>query len=283
MARPREPDPSLLSINTATLWESCNLRRAVEAIGRHGIRGIAPWRDRIAEAGLGEAARILGDSGLVVTGLCRGGMFPSADSRGRQAAVDENRRAIDEAATIGARCLVIVAGGLHPGSKDLLGSRLMVRDGLGAILEHARSSGIPLAVEPLHPMYCADRACINTLGQALDLCDELDPPASGAVGVVVDVYHVWWDPHLQRQIARAGNRRLLGFHICDWLVPTRELLRDRGMMGDGVIDIPQIRGWMEAAGYRGMHEVEILSVNHWWKKDPDEVLSMCRARHQMAS
>jgi sugar phosphate isomerase/epimerase len=283
MARTHEPDPALLAINTATLWESCDLRRAAKAIAGHGIRGIAPWRDRVAEAGLGEAARILRDTGLVVTGLCRGGMFPAPGPRERQAAIDDNLRAIDEAATLQARCLVIVAGGLPPGSKDLPGARAMIRDGLGNILDHARSTGIPIAVEPLHPMYCADRACINTLGQALDLCDELDPSGSGGIGVVVDVYHVWWDPDLERQIARAGQARLLAFHICDWLVPTRDLLRDRGMMGDGVIDIPRIRGWMEAAGYRGRHEVEILSANHWWKKDPDEVLSMCRTRHQTAS
>ena len=279
----REPDPALLSINTATLWESCNLHRAAEAIRRHGIRGIAPWRDRVAEAGLRDAARIVRDNGLVVTGLCRGGMFPAAGRKERRAAIDDNLRAVDEAATLEARCLVIVAGGLPPGSKDLAGARHMVRDGLGEILHYGRSAGVPVAVEPLHPMYCADRACINTLGQALDLCDELDPSASGAIGVAVDVYHLWWDPQLQRQIERAGEKRLLAFHMCDWLVPTRDLLLDRGMMGDGVIDIPQIRGWMEAAGYRGMHEVEILSASHWWKKDPDEVLSTCRIRHQTAS
>jgi sugar phosphate isomerase/epimerase len=283
IARTRQPDPALLSINTATLWESCDLRQAAEAIRRHGIRGIAPWRHRVAEAGLPDAARIVRDNALVVTGLCRGGMFPADGRKERQEAVDDNLRAIDEAAALQARCLVIVAGGLPAGSKDLAGARAMVRDGLGEILDHARSARVAIAVEPLHPMYCADRACINTLGQALDLCDELDASGSGAIGVAVDVYHVWWDPQLQRQIERAGEKRLLAFHICDWLVPTRDLLRDRGMMGDGVIDIPQIRGWMESAGYRGMHEVEILSADHWWKKDPDEVLSMCRTRHQTAS
>jgi sugar phosphate isomerase/epimerase len=278
----REPDPGLLSINTATLWESCDLRQAVEAIRRHGIRGIAPWRDRVAQAGLTEAARILRDSGLVVTGLCRGGMFPAPTRSQREAAIDDNRRAVDEAAAIGARCLVIVAGGLPEGSRDLPGARAMVRDGLAATLDHARAAGVPVAVEPLHPLYCADRACINTLEQALDLCDELDASRSGEIGVLVDTYHVWWDPRLRGQIERAGAKRLLGFHLSDWLVPTRDLLRDRGMMGDGVIDIPQIRVWMEAAGYRGMNEVEILSANNWWKKTPDEVLATCRARHQTA-
>jgi sugar phosphate isomerase/epimerase len=156
----------------------------------------------------------------------------------------------------------------------------MVRDGLGEILEHARSAGLPLAIEPLHPMYCADRACVNTLRQALDLCDELAGKSGEGMGVAVDVYHVWWDPELKAQIERAGDRRLLAFHLCDWLVPTTDLLLDRGMMGDGVIDLPLIRSWMEAAGYRGMHEVEIFSKDNWWKREADEVLGICRARHQ---
>jgi sugar phosphate isomerase/epimerase len=131
-------------------------------------------------------------------------------------------------------------------------------------------------------MYCADRACVNTLAQALDLCDELDRNGSGALGVVVDAYHVWWDPLLKTQIERAGEKRLLAFHICDWLVPTTDLLTDRGMMGDGVIDLPLMRTWMEEAGYRGFHEVEILSSGNWWRRDPDEVLATCRMRHQTA-
>jgi sugar phosphate isomerase/epimerase len=129
-------------------------------------------------------------------------------------------------------------------------------------------------------MYCADRACVNTLGQALDLCDELDSAKTGALGVAVDVYHVWWDPGLKAQIERAGDKRLLAFHLCDWLVPTTDLLLDRGMMGDGVIDLPLIRSWMEAAGYRGCHEVEIFSARNWWKREPADVLSVARRRHQ---
>ena len=274
------PNPDLLSINTATLWESCNLRQAIDGLRRHNIHGIAPWRDRVAEAGVKEAARMIRDNGLTVTGLIRGGFFPAADRKGRQAAIDDNRRAIDEAATIEAKCLVLVAGGLPKESKDLGGAREMVRDGLGEILDHARSSGVPLAIEPMHPMYAADRGCVNTLAQALDLCDELAGKTSGDMGVAVDVYHVWWDPDLARQIERAGEKRLLAFHLCDWLVPTTDLLYDRGMMGDGVIDIPLVRSWMEAAGYHGMHEVEIFSKQNWWKRAPDEVLGICRVRHQ---
>jgi sugar phosphate isomerase/epimerase len=274
------PDPGLLSLNTATVREKWNLREAIEGCARHGIRGISPWRDKLAALGVKEAARLVRDHGLTVTGLCRGGMFPAADRKERQAAIDDNLRAIDDAAALGARCLVLVAGGLPAGSTDLKGTREMVRDGIGEVLERARGAGVPLAIEPLHPMYCADRACINTLAHALDLCDELDSGKGGALGVAVDVYHVWWDPALQAQIERAGDKRLLAFHICDWLVPTADLLNDRGMMGDGVIDLPLIRSWVEAAGYRGFHEVEIFSARNWWKREPDDVLSVARRRHQ---
>ena len=274
------PDPELLSINTATLGDKRNLRREIEALRRHNIRGIAPWRDEVGEIGAKQASRMIRDNGLVVTGFVRSGFFPAADRKERQAAIDDNRHAIDDAATLEAKCLVLVAGGLPKESKDLAGAREMVRDGLGEILDHARSTGVPLALEPLHPMYCADRACVNTVRHALDLCDELGGKSGGGIGVAVDVYHVWWDPELKSQIERAGDKRLLAFHICDWLVPTTDLLLDRGMMGDGVIDIPLIRSWMEAAGYRGMHEVEIFYKNNWWKRDADEVLGVCRARHQ---
>ena len=272
------PDPELLSLNTATVRDKWKLRQIIEGCSRHGIRGISPWRDKLAEMGAKNAARAIRDHGLTVTGLCRGGMFPAADRNGRQAAIDDNLRAVDDAAVLEARCLVLVAGGLPPGSKDLAGARAMVRDGIGEVLDHARSAGVPLAIEPLHPMYCADRACVNTLAQALDLCDELGE----GVGVAVDVYHVWWDPQLSAQIERAGDKRLLAFHICDWLVPTTDLLTDRGMMGDGVIDLPLIRSWMERAGYRGFHEVEIMSSRNWWRRDPEEVLATCRVRHQTA-
>jgi len=276
------PDLELLSLNTATVREKWNLRQMIEGCGRHRIPGISPWRDKLAEMGAKEAAKAIRGNGLTVTGLCRGGMFPGADRKVRMAAIDDNRRAIDDAATLEAKCLVLVVGGLPAGSKDLPGAREMVRDGIGAVFDHARSAGVPLAIEPLHPMYCADRACVNTLAQALDLCDELDPNGNGALGVVVDVYHVWWDPLLKAQIERAGDKRLLAFHVCDWLVPTADLLTDRGMMGDGVIDIPLIRSWMDEAGYRGFHEVEILSSRNWWRRDPDEVLATCRRRHQTA-
>jgi sugar phosphate isomerase/epimerase len=274
MASDQSPDPTRLSINTATLWESCNLAEAAEALQRHGIRGIAPWRDRVAEVGVTHARRVIDDCGLTVSGLCRGGMFTAVDGAGRRAAIEDNLRAIDEAETLGARCLVMVCGGLPSGSKDLQGARQMVRDGLGAILDHARASGVPIAIEPLHPMTAADRSVINTLRQALDLCDELDPRTTGALGVAVDAYHVWWDPELKVQLDRAGKARIHGFHICDWLVPTTDLVLDRGMMGDGVIDLQLLRSWVEENGYDGMHEVEIFSKNNWWKRPVDEVLQV---------
>jgi sugar phosphate isomerase/epimerase len=279
MNRSAPPDPQLLSLNTATVREKWSLREMIAGCARHRIPGISPWRDHVAQLGTKDAAKMIRDHGLRVTGLCRGGMFPASDRRGRRAAIDDNLRAIEDAAILEAHCLVLVVGGLPPGSKDLPGAREMVRDGIGAVLDHARSAGVPLAIEPMHPMYCADRGCVNTLAQALDLCDEL----GAGVGVAVDVYHVWWDPALQAQIERAGEKRLLAYHICDWLVPTTDLLLDRGMMGDGVIDLPLVRSWMAGAGYRGFHEVEIFSVRNWWKRDPDEVLMLCRERHQSAS
>ena len=284
------PDPDLLSINTATVRQQWPLPEIIAGLVRHGIRGISPWRDQVAAMGLRQAAARIRDGGLVVTGLCRGGMFPAEDRHGRRAALDDNRRAVDEALTLGARCLVLVVGGLPKDpsgrivSKDLPGARAMVRDGLGELLEYARAGGMPLAIEPLHPMYAADRACVNTLGHANDLCDELAPSGREGLGVAVDVYHVWWDPALAAEIARAGEReRLFAYHICDWLVPTTDLLNDRGMMGDGVIDLPLIRKWMTDAGYRGLHEVEIFSTGNWWRRDPDEVLLTCRRRHADAS
>lgn len=267
-------EPSRLSLNTATVRERWTLRECIEGCARHGIGGIAPWRDMLAACGVAEAARMIGDHGLTVTGLCRGGMFPASSQPEFQRNLDDNRRAIDDAAAIGARCLVLVVGSLPSGSKDIAKARAQVRDGIEAILEHSRAARMPLAIEPLHPMYAGDRSCVNTLKQANDLCDELGP----GVGIALDVYHVWWDPELAEQIDRAGRERLLAFHVCDWLVPTRDLLLDRGMMGDGVIAIPHIRDLVEAQGYDGLIEVEIFSRDNWWKKDPDDVLRTMIAR-----
>jgi sugar phosphate isomerase/epimerase len=261
-----------LSLNTATVRKQWNLAQIIDGCARHGIRGISPWRDQVAHLGLQESRKRIEANGLAVTGLCRGGFFTAKDWK------DDNLRAIEEAHTLGAQCLVLVVGGLIAGSKDLMRSREAVRDGIAQILPEARKAGVPLAIEPLHPMQAAERACVNTLEQALDICDALGE----GIGVAVDVYHVWWDPELQAQIRRAGRQRLLAYHICDWLVPTRDLLNDRGMMGDGVIDLPLIRSWVEAAGYGGYQEVEIFSQLDWWQRDPDEVLRVCLDRAREA-
>ena len=283
-------DHRWLSINTATVRKQRGvewpLLQILQACAERGIRAVAPWRDQVAAAGLRETSRRLRDLGLVLSGYCRGGMFPYTDAAGQQAARSDNLRALDEACELGAPCLVLVVGGL-PGAlggqaahKDITLARQQVNDGIAELLEAARERCMPLAIEPLHPMYAADRACINTLAQALDVCDALDPGRTGALGVALDVYHVWWDPLLQQQIARAGVARLLAFHVCDWLTPTTDLLNDRGMMGDGVIDIPRIRGWIEAQGYAGFSEVEIFSTDNWWQRDGGEVLDTCIQRHR---
>jgi sugar phosphate isomerase/epimerase len=285
-------DHRWLSINTATVRKSGGvdlaLPQIIESCVQRGIRAISPWRDQVAAAGLDTISRLVKAHGLELSGYCRGGMFPAADATGLAAARDDNRRAVDEACELNAKCLVLVVGGL-PGAlagkaahKDIALSRSQVRDGIAELLDYSRALRMPLAIEPLHPMYAADRACVNTLEQALDICDELDRARTGALGVAVDVYHVWWDPKLQPQIERAGRDRLLAFHVCDWLTPTSDMLNDRGMMGDGVIDIPRIRGWMEAQGFAGYSEVEIFSTNNWWRRDHGEVLDTCIQRHRTA-
>jgi len=264
------PDPGKLSLNTATVKKQWKLGQIIDGCARHGIRCIAPWRDQVAEFGLEQTARLIKTYGLTVTGLCRGGFFTGRNW------LDDNRRAIAEAHVLGAQCLVLVVGGLEFESKDLLSARKKIQEGIATILPEARQAGVPLAIEPLHPMQAADRACINSLEQALDVCDALGE----GIGVAVDVYHVWWDPKLDSQIARAGKKRILAYHICDWLVPTRDLAFDRGMMGDGVIDLKSIRSRIEGAGYSGFHEVEIFSELNWWKRDPDEVLRTMKERYQ---
>jgi sugar phosphate isomerase/epimerase len=292
-------DHRWLSINTATVRKQHGadwpLLDILDACARRGVRAVAPWRDQVAAAGLQATAQRLRALGLELSGYCRGGMFTYTDAAGREKVRDDNRFALDEACTLGAPCLVLVVGGL-PGAlagkavhRDIAAAREQVTEGIAALLEDARERRMPLAIEPLHPMYAADRACINTLEQALDVCDALDPPApdgagphvgSGALGVAVDLYHVWWDPKLHAMIERAGRERLLALHVCDWLTPTTHLLEDRGMMGDGVIDIPRIRAAVEAQGFAGYSEVEIFSSTNWWRRDGGEVLDTCIERHR---
>lgn len=262
--RPITPDR--LSLNTATLKAQWSLADCIDGCARHGFGGIAPWRDKLHEMGVEAAARAIRDADLEVSGLCRGGWF-TAEGALTQAVLDDNRRAVDEAAAIGAACLVMVVGGLPEVSRDLTGARILVEEGLAWTLEHARSVGMPVAIEPLHPMYAADRACVNTIDQALDICDRLGP----GIGVAADAYHIWWDPGLHVALDRCGRDRLLAYHICDWLVPTTDMLNDRGMMGDGVIDLPAIRQKVEGLGFDGLNEIEIFS-HRWWAEDPDEVM-----------
>jgi sugar phosphate isomerase/epimerase len=266
---------TVISLNLATTRQVWGFKDAVDGCLKAGITAISPWRDQIAAIGLDEAARIVKANNIQVTGVCRGGMFPAETAAGRQANIDDNLRAIDEAAALNADCLVLVVGGLPGSSKDIVGARQMVTDGIAAMLPHAKASGVRIAIEPLHPTYAADRACVNTIDQALDICEALGE----TVGVAIDVYHVWWDPYLARAIARAGRmKRIFAHHICDWLVPTKDMLLDRGMMGDGVIDLKAIRRMIEDAGYHGPQEVEIFSQDNWWKRPGDEVLSVIKER-----
>ncbi|PRY12837.1 sugar phosphate isomerase/epimerase family protein [Kineococcus rhizosphaerae] len=260
-------EPARLSLNQITL-NSLALPEAVAACERHEIGSIALWRDKIAGVGLGRAAELVRSAGLHVSSVCRGGMFtdPAVDVR------EDNRRAVEEAATLEADCLVLVCGPAL--DHDLPAARERVRDGIADLLPHARAAGVKLAVEPLHPMMISRRSVVNTLRQALDLSDAFD----AEVGVIVDAYHVWWDPELDAQIARAGER-ILGYHVSDWLPETADLLLDRGMMGDGLIDLPRMSRLVAEAGYTGPVEVEILS-SHWWAQDPDDVARTVRKRFE---
>jgi sugar phosphate isomerase/epimerase len=279
-------DPTLLSINGATIRKQADLSGIIDACARHRIAAISPWRDQVEAIGLKSAKRTIKDAGLKLSGYCRGGLFPADDAH-RSEMRDDNRRYVDEAAALGAPCLIVVAGGLpqyaRPGSapsKDIVGARAEIEDGLAELLAYARSARLPLALEPLHPMYCADRAAVNTLAHALDIAARLDPQQTGALGVAVDVYHTWWDPDLYASIARAGrDKRILAYHVCDWLVPTKDMLNDRGMMGDGVVELPRIRAAVEAAGYAGLIEAEIFS-EHWWAQPIDTVLATCVERYR---
>ncbi|HEY0542053.1 MAG TPA: sugar phosphate isomerase/epimerase [Actinoallomurus sp.] len=253
-----------LSLNqwTTRRW---SVAEAVDGCVRHGIESIGLWREHVASQGLEATAALVRSAGLRVSSLCRGGFFT------RPGWESENRRAIDEAATLDAACLVLVPGGLPEGSRDLAGARTQVADALAELAPYARERGVRLAVEPLHPMYCADRSVISTLKQALDLA----PPE---VGVVVDCFHVWWDPEAAAQIARAGSR-IASFQVCDFLDPLpADVLLGRAMMGDGVIDFGPLRAAVDAAGYTGDIEVEIFNADVW-AADPDEVLATMKKRY----
>jgi len=269
------------SVNTATLGYQRPIGESIEAIARAGFGAIAPWRREVEDGDVAGIARQIRDAGLTVSGYCRSTYMPAPDRTAFEAGIEDNRRALRDAATLGAACYLLVVGGLPQGSRDLQAARRQVQEAIECLLSDAMALGVPLALEPLHPMYAADRACINTIDQALDVCATLDPHRNKPLGVAIDVYHVWWDPNLYPAIARAGaDRRVLAYHVSDWLVPTTDLLLDRGMMGDGAIDLPAIRAAVEAAGYGGPVEAEIFSAQTWWKRPIAETLAVCAERFQ---
>jgi sugar phosphate isomerase/epimerase len=251
-------DLSRLCIHTITTrpW---SIEEAATRFSAAGVRGITVWRDALANRDIRQTGNLLRNQGLSVVSLCRGGFFPATEKKKREAAIDDNRKAIDEAAELGAPLIVLVCGA-DPG-QTLEDSRTQIRDGIETIIPDARAAGIKLAIEPLHPMYADTRSAINTLAQANDMAINLNSPV---VGVAVDVYHLWWDPALESEIKRCGkNNHLFAFHICDWNVPTTDLLYDRGLMGEGCIPVNTIRSWVESAGFHGFNEVEIFSDKFW--------------------
>lgn len=232
-----------------------------------GVKGITVWRDALENRDPSKVSALLRDHGLSVVSLCRGGFFPALTADARTKALDDNRRAIAEAHALGAPHVVLVCGAV-PGL-PLTEARKQIQDGIAALLPDCAAANVKLAIEPLHPMYAGDRSAVNTLAQANDMAEAL---ASPFVGVAVDVYHLWWDPHLEQEIARCGRlNKLFAYHVCDWRIPTTDLLLDRGLMGEGCIPLRQIRAWVEAAGFNGFNEVEIFSTRHW-SRDQDDFL-----------
>jgi sugar phosphate isomerase/epimerase len=264
-----------LSINQMTTrrWSVAEL---VDGCARAGIPAVGLWREPVAEIGVAEAATRVADAGLRVSSLCRGGFLTAIDAAEHARAMADNRRAIDEAAALGTDCLVMVVGGLPEGSTDLTGARQRVADAIAELAPHARERGVRLALEPLHPMYCADRAVLSTLAQALDIARGF---AADQVGVVIDTFHVWWDPELSHQIAGAGER-IASYQICDWLTPLpADVLLGRGIPGDGHIDFTTITRAVTSAGYTGDIEVEIFN-QQVWDTDPDMVLATIADRYR---
>ncbi len=251
-------DLSRLCIHTITTrpW---TLEQSIERYSTAGVKGITVWRQALDGREPAAAGKMIRDAGLSVVSLCRGGFFPALDAPGRTAAIDANRRCIDEAAGLGAPMIVLVCGAV-PG-QPLVESRKQIAEGIAAILPHAAAAKVKLAIEPLHPLYADDRSASNTIAQARTIQRQLESPW---LGIAVDVYHVWWDDDLENQIAACGQEKsLFAFHVCDWKTPTTHLLNDRGLMGEGCIPIRQIRGWVEAAGFSGFNEVEIFSDAYW--------------------
>ena len=269
-------EPKDCAINTATFGFQAPIAEVIDAIARQRFAGIAPWRREIEGQNIKAIAKHIRDAGLKVTGYCRSTYIPANTRAEFNAGIADNILALNDAATLGAQSFVLVVGTL----KDLVSARAQVRDGIGLLLEHAKKINVKLALEPLHPVYAADRSCITLAEEALDLCDAIEGGASAPVlGIYVDAYHLWWSANLERDIRRAGKaKRIFGFHISDWLNPTTDILNDRGMMGDGVIDLKDIRRMVEQAGYQGLVETEIFSAANWWKKSTAETLRVISER-----
>jgi sugar phosphate isomerase/epimerase len=263
-----------LCIHTITT-KRLSLEQSLVEYPKRGATGITIWRQAIEGRDLSTVKRQTSDAGLEVVSLCRGGFFPSTSKEGRQAAIDDNLLVIEQAHAIAAPLVVLVCGAV-PG-QSLPESRKQIADGIAAVLPAAEKAGVKLAIEPLHPMYADDRSAVNTMRQAHEICEALGSPKS--LGIAVDVYHVWWDPDLKSQIELAGRTgRLHAFHICDWKTPTTDLLNDRGLMGEGCINIREISDWVDAAGFDGHREVEIFS-NKWWAADQSHFLDEIAASY----
>ena len=245
-----------------------SLRQCVEAYAAAGVKGISVWRHVLEPIGATEAGKLIRNHGLSVPALVRGGFFTSLDASARSASLEMNRTCIDEAREIGAEMVVLVVGAT-PGL-PLNEARKQVAEGIASLVPYARSANVKLAIEPLHPMYAGDKSCINRMAEARVVCQTVNDPM---VGIAMDVYHVWWDPDLEQEIKLAGELGLIfGFHVCDWLADTTHTLTQRGLMGEGVIDIRQIRMWVEATGFKGFNEVEIFS-ERWWAGDQAEYVN----------
>lgn len=269
------PDLRRLSIHQVTLLQQCTTPEFVAALARNGVACTSLWRDKTRVFGVAPTARLIADHGIALSGYCFAGMITSPDRDEAARTRDEVRRALDEAAALGAPSLVFVAGGVDSRDKNIVDARLRAIDGIADLIPHARSVGVKLALEPLHPMICATRSVLSTVKLANDWCDRLG--AEDIVGIAVDTYAVWWDPEIEAQLARAGTR-ICSFHVSDWLADTQDLRLDRGMPGDGVIDLPALRRMVEAAGYGGWIEFEIFSQRNWWQRDPDEVIGVIKDR-----
>lgn len=266
-------DLGRLSINQLTTRDQWSLADAIDGYARAGVRAMAVWWEKLRETTPTAAAAQLRDAGMAVSGYCVAGQMTARDDAAWRAEIDENRRMIEEAATIGASCLVAIGGGLAAGERDIAYARARTLEGFAEVLPFARAADVRIALEPLHPMVTATRSVLCTMRQANDWCDVLNDPLCG---IAVDTYNVWWDPELETELERAGSR-VLAYHVSDWLTHTRDVRFDRGMPGDGVIDLKRFAALIDATGYQGFHEVEILS-RYWWSRDPNDVVDIVKQR-----